>query len=78
VNPSLGSHAGLIASRSFGEGDGFAAAAEDVALREERRELLREAQWSLREWEAHRREEDRGRLLASLEGLARLIRAARP
>jgi hypothetical protein len=60
------------------EGDGFAAAAEGVALREERRELLREAQWSLRQWELHRRELDRGRLLAALEGLARMIRAEAP
>jgi hypothetical protein len=59
-------------------GDGFASAAEGVALREERRELLREAQWSLRQWELHRRELDRGRLLAALEGLARMIRAEGP
>jgi hypothetical protein len=59
-------------------GDGFASAAEGVALREERRELLREAQWSLRQWELHRRELDRGRLLAALEGLARMIRAEAP
>lgn len=56
---------------------GFGVAVEGVAVREERWELLREAQWSLRLWERHRRAEDRERLIAALEGLARLMRAER-
>jgi hypothetical protein len=55
---------------------GFPQAVEPAALSEERWELLREAQWSLRQWERHRRELYRARLVASLEGLARLMRAA--
>lgn len=77
MNHSIESRPSPAARRSL-DGDGFAAAAEGVALREERRELLREAQWSLRQWELHRRELDRGRLLAALEGLARMIRAEGP
>jgi hypothetical protein len=50
-------------------------AVETVALREERWELLREARWSLREWELHRRPGDRARLVDALDGLARLMRA---
>lgn len=57
--------------------DGFAVLVEPAALREERWEQLREAQWSLREWEKHRRPEDRHRLVAALETLARLMRSER-
>jgi hypothetical protein len=43
-----------------------------------RRELLREAQHWLGEWERARTEEARGRLLQALEDLALLIRAQAP
>lgn len=56
--------------------EGFAAAVEPVELREERAELLREAVWSLREWDRHRLPEDRARCLAALESITRLMRAA--
>lgn len=49
---------------------GFALAVEPVELVEVRRELLREAKHWLGEWERHRDEEARGRLLQSLEMLA--------
>jgi hypothetical protein len=52
---------------------GFAAV-ETVEVREERWELLREAQWSLRQWERHRRASDRERLVGALSTLAALIR----
>lgn len=48
---------------------------DELAASEGRWELVREAQWSLREWERHRRPEDRARLVATLEQLAALMRA---
>jgi hypothetical protein len=53
---------------------GFASV-EPVEVSEERWELLREAQWSLREWERHRRDVDRERLVGALSTLAALMRA---
>lgn len=55
---------------------GFAVAVEPVALSEERWEQLREAQYSLRQWERHRRPDDLARMLAALEALARIVRAS--
>lgn len=52
------------------------AAVETVEVREERWELLREAQWSLRQWERHRRDVDRQRLVGALRTLAALMREA--
>jgi hypothetical protein len=52
----------------------FAEAVEFTPLFEARRELVREAQHWLGEWEQHRRDEDRGRLLQALETLALLVR----
>lgn len=46
---------------------------EPVELREERWELLREAQWSLRQWERHRRDVDRERLIGALRTLAAIM-----
>jgi hypothetical protein len=46
---------------------------EPVAISEERWELLREAQWSLREWERHRRDVDRERLIGALRTLAAIM-----
>lgn len=53
----------------------FARAVEPAPLAESRRELVREAQHWLGEWETHRTEEDRGRLLQTLDVLSLLIRA---
>lgn len=53
---------------------GFAAVVESIEVREQRWELLREAQWSLREWEIHRRDVDRNRCFAALVALAGLMR----
>jgi hypothetical protein len=54
---------------------GFPQAVESVEAREERWDLLREAQWSLRQWELHRRDVDRARLVASLDLLSALVRS---
>jgi hypothetical protein len=54
---------------------GFAETVEPTELREPRHELVREAQHWLTEWERHRRDEDRGRLLQVLDVLALLVRA---
>lgn len=57
----------------------FAEAVEPAPLTESRRELVREAQHWLEEWETHRADEARGRLLQTLELLTFLVRAeARP
>lgn len=54
----------------------FAAAVDGRAV-ETRRELLREAQYWLTEWEHHRREEHLGRLLQTLDTIALLVRSSR-
>lgn len=56
---------------------GAASFAEVVDARqvEVRAELLREASHWLSEYERHRRDEDRGRLLATLDHLALLVNA---
>jgi hypothetical protein len=46
----------------------------DAVGAELRSELVREAQHWLAEWERHRRDEDRGRLLQTLELLALHVR----
>lgn len=55
---------------------GFAAAVEDFAVREHRFELLREAKWSLEEWDRHRRREDARRCYEALCELAGLLESA--
>jgi hypothetical protein len=60
------------------EPQGFAVAVEGAPLVEARREQIREAQHWLTEWERHRRDEDRGRLLQSLDTLALLVRGTWP
>lgn len=55
-------------------GSSFATATEPVELLESRRELVREVQWWLSEWERSRDPEARGRLLQSLDVLALLVR----
>lgn len=56
----------------------FAEVAAGTPLVETRRELVREASHWLGEFERHRRHEDRGRLLQTLETLALLVRAEPP
>lgn len=51
--------------------------AETVAVREGRWELLREAKWSLGQYELRRRPEDREGLVAALEQLAGLMRGTK-
>lgn len=53
----------------------FAQVVEPAPLAESRRELVREAQHWLGEWEIHRTDEDRGRLLQTLDVLSLLVRA---
>jgi hypothetical protein len=55
----------------------FAESVEGAPLLEARRELVREAAFWLGEFERHRRDEDRGRLLEALELLGFLVRAER-
>ena len=51
----------------------FAESVEPVELVEERRECIREAQYSLSRWERTRSPVDRARLLAALELLVALV-----
>lgn len=51
----------------------FAEQVEDATVREVRRELFREAQHWLTEWERHRDDLARGRFLQSLDTLALLV-----
>ena len=59
--------AAVDAARSFAE------MVDPTPLAETRRELLREANHWLREWERHRDGEARGRLLQALDVLALLV-----
>ena len=54
----------------------FALDVEPVELVEERRECIREAQYSLSRWERTRDELDKARLLAALLLLAAMVRDA--
>lgn len=56
----------------------FAEAVEPAPLAEARAELIREARHWLCEFERHRRDEDRGRLLQTLDVLALLVSGEPP